>query len=212
MTFNDKPNVNMKPLKILFIVITSCALFLNGRTTKYEVGDKVSDFTLKNVDGKMVSLSSFQSQKGVIVIFDCNTCPYSKMYNERIMALNKKYKAKGFPVVAINANDPKMSPGDSFDEMVAQAKSKGYDFPYLVDETQQVAKAFGATNTPHVFVLKKEGSDFVVAYIGAIDNNTRDAAGADKKYVEDAVEAILADKPVTTNKTKAIGCGIKYRA
>ncbi len=177
----------------------------------YGVGDTVTDFRLKNVDGKMVSLSDYKNSKGTIVIFDCNTCPYSRAYNERIIALNKKYSPLGFPVITINANDPEMSEGDSFEEMVDLAKRKKYDFPYLVDDTQNVAKSFGATNTPHVFVLKNENQTFKVAYIGAIDNNAHDGASATKKYVEEAVDALMANKPVPTPKTKALGCGIRYR-
>ena len=196
------------------ILLGMCvALFFAGSPVKkgYEVGDTVADFKLKNVDGKTVALSDYKDVKGVIVIFDCNTCPYSKAYNERIQSLHSKYAAKGFPVVTINANDPAMSPGDSFDEMVKQAKNKKYAFPYLYDETQEVAHAFGATNTPHVYVLDKEGKAFKVAYIGAIDNNSRDASSADEKYVEEAVDALLSGKEVQKEKTKAIGCTIKYR-
>jgi peroxiredoxin len=201
----------MKTIKFSSLLLVLSVLLFAGRTVKYEVGDRVSEFKLKNVDGKMISLSDYKSGKGVIVIFDCNTCPYSKAYNDRIIGLNKKYASQGFPVVTINANSPEISSGDSFDKMVAQAKKKNYDFPYLVDENQEVARAFGATNTPHVFVLKKDGSDFTVAYIGAIDNNSRDASAADKKYVEEAVDALLSGKEVPATKTKAIGCGIKWK-
>jgi glutathione peroxidase-family protein len=199
-----------KVLPFILLVLLGSAL-VSSKALKYGIGDSVSDFKLKNVDGKEVALSDYKSGKGVIVIFDCNTCPYSKAYNSRIIALNKKYASKGFPVVAINANDPDKSPGDSFDEMVSEAKRKNYEFPYLVDETQSVAKSFGATNTPHVFVLKNESSSFKVAYIGAIDNNSRNASSADKKYVEDAVDAILNSKDVSTTTTKAVGCGIKWK-
>lgn len=174
----------------------------------YNPGDKVADFTLTNFDGKSVALSDYKNQKGVIVIFDCNTCPYSKAYNERIINLHKTFAPKGFPVVAINAND---GPGDSFADNAARAKSKNYEFVYLQDKTQEVARAFGATNTPHVFVLERKGGDFVVAYIGAIDNNSRNAAQADKKYVEDAVNAILNGESIPVARTRAIGCGIKWR-
>jgi peroxiredoxin len=201
----------MKNIKFSSLLLILSVLLFAGRTVKYEVGDRVSEFKLKNVDGKMISLSDYKSGKGVIVIFDCNTCPYSKAYNDRIIGLNKKYASQGFPVVTINANSPEISSGDSFDQMVAQAKKKNYDFPYLVDENQEVARAFGATNTPHVFVLKKDGADFAVAYIGAIDNNSRDAGAADKKYVEEAVDALLSGKEVPATKTKAIGCGIKWK-
>lgn len=196
-----------------FAMIVCVALLIAGKplTPNYGVGDTVADFKLKNVDGKMVSLSDYKDSKGAIVIFDCNTCPYSKRYNERIVALNKKYVSQGFPVITINSNDPEVSEGDSFEEMVALAKRKNYDFPYLVDATQNVARAFGATNTPHVFVLQRNNKDFKVAYIGAIDNNAGDASSADKKYVEDAVDALLKGQSVPTSKTKAIGCGIKWK-
>jgi peroxiredoxin len=200
----------MKKIKLLGLIGLVAAL-VSGKSMKYEIGDTVVDFKLKNVDGKMIALSDYRSAKGAIVIFDCNTCPYSKAYNDRIIALNGKYASKGFPVITINANDPQLSPGDSYDEMVARAKRKDYDFPYLIDETQKVARAFGATNTPHVFVLQKTGNDFKVAYIGTIDNNSRDASSVTKRYVEDAVDALLDGKSVANPNTKAIGCTIKWR-
>lgn len=171
----------------------------------YEVGDTASDFKLKNVDGRMVSMYDYKNAKGYIIIFDCNTCPYSKAYNQRIIALNEKYSSKGFPVIAINAND---GGGDSYDDMVRIAKKKSYKFPYLFDETQHVAKAFGATNTPHVFILTKE---LKVAYIGAIDDNARTAEAVTKQYVADAVDALLENKAIAVTKTKAIGCGIRWK-
>ncbi len=200
-------------VKSIFLIGFAIAFLIAGTPFKkgYEVGDIVSDFKLKNVDGKSIALSDYKSSKGVIVIFDCNTCPYSKAYNARIIELNKNFASKGFPVVTINTNDAKMSPGDSFDEMVKQAKKKSYEFPYLYDESQEVGHAFGATNTPHVYLLENKSGKFKVAYIGAIDNNSRDAASADKKYVEDAIDALIKGKNIPVTKTKAMGCGIKYR-
>jgi peroxiredoxin len=196
-------------LVMAFLVVLAAAA---PKYKGYEVGDTATDFRLKNVDGKMVSLADYKDAKGYIVIFDCNTCPYSKAYNDRIIALNKKYASQGFPVLTINANDPDLSPGDSFEAMKSQAKRKNYDFPYLLDETQEVARAYGATNTPHVFVLNKVNEKtLTVAYIGAIDNNSRDASAVTKKYVEEAVDAILQSKTVPTKKTKAIGCTIKWK-
>jgi len=200
----------MKTIKFPLVLMCVVAL-LSFENPSYEVGDSVTDFKLKNVDGKMVSLSDYSDKKGAIVIFDCNTCPYSKAYNDRIIGLNDKYASKGYPVITINPNDPEISPGDSFKEMASQAKKKGYEFPYLQDESQQVARSFGATNTPHVFVLKKDGPNFRVAYIGTIDNNSRDGSVATKKYVEEAVDALLGDKSIPTTRTKAIGCGIKWK-
>lgn len=199
----------MKRGAFFTLIIGSVWLLVAARPVgfDYGIGDTVADFSLKNFDGKRVSLSDYIHQKGVILIFDCNTCPYSKAYNDRIVALNKTYAPKGVPVVTVNSND---GPGDRFEDMIALAKKKNYEFPYLLDETQSVARAFGATNTPHAFLLRREGSTFVVAYMGAIDNNPRNGSQADKKYVEEAVNALLAGKPVTTEKTKAVGCGIKW--
>jgi len=188
-------------------VLVAAAPMKNG----YEIGDTVADFKLKNVDQKMVALSDFKSSKGVIVIFDCNTCPYSKAYNSRIIALNEKYASLGYPVIAINPNDPEQSSGDSFEANVQQASQKSYRFPYLTDEPQVVTRAFGATNTPHVFVLQRVGTEFKVAYIGAVDDNARDQSAIKRKYVEEAVDALLQGKPVPDTKTKTIGCSIKLK-
>jgi peroxiredoxin len=201
----------MKHMLKTFCLLLVFALLFAGAPSGLEPGDMAHNFTLKNVDGKNISLSDYKDRKGIILIFDCNTCPYSKMYNERIQALDKNFKSKGFPVVAINSNNGEVSPGDSYENMMKQAKSKGYTFPYLYDESGEVAKAYGATNTPHVFLLKREGSEFTVAYIGAIDNNTQDASAATKKYVESSIDELLQGKPVTTTKTKAIGCTIKFK-
>jgi len=195
---------------IIFLISVALLAFSPAKNG-YEVGDTATDFKLKNVDGKMVSLSDYSSAKGFIIAFDCNTCPVSKQYNERIKALNDKYASKGFPLIAINPNSPDLSSGESFEEMVKYAKKKGYAFPYLYDESQETVKAYGPTNTPHVFILKKEGSDLKVVYIGAIDNNSRSAENADVKYVEDAVDALLAGKAVATPKTKAVGCSVKIK-
>lgn len=201
----------MKPNSTL--IITVCLFLISARTAapNYGIGDTVSDFKLKNVDGRMISLSDYKTAKGVILIFDCNTCPYSKAYNDRIIALHKKYSGEGYPVITINSNDSEQSPGDSFEQMVSRARTRNYDFPYLLDERQQVARAFGATNTPHVFIVQRKGTDFVVAYIGAIDNNARNGSVADRKYVEDAVNALLSGGRVPVEETKAVGCGIRWK-
>lgn len=196
------------------IFLMACvALLIAASPVKdgYQVGDTVADIKLKNVDGKMVSFADFGDAKGFIVVFDCNTCPVSKAYNERIQELNKKYASKGYPLIAINPNSPEVASGESFEDMVKYAKKKGYQFPYLYDESQQTIRTFGPTNTPHVFVLNKEGGALKVAYIGAIDDNSRDDDDVTKRYVEDAVESLLAGKPVSVSKTKAVGCGVKWK-
>jgi peroxiredoxin len=202
----------MKKLLVFTVAVLALSLTTMGfKTTGYSAGDEARDFSLKNVDGKMVSLANYNSAKGFILAFTCKHCPFAKMYETRIEDLDKQFATKGYPVIAISSNDPASVPDDSWDNMVSLAKEHHYTFPYLFDESQQIAKAYGATNTPHIFVLNKENGKLVVKYIGSIDDNPQDAAAAKKHYVADAVNALLAGKPVATAKTKAIGCGIKWK-
>ncbi|WP_461075727.1 thioredoxin family protein [Spirosoma flavus] len=204
----------MKKANLLLAIELMFAIVLmtsHTSSTGYKVGDVVQDFKLKNVDGRDVSLADQKDVKGYIIAFTCNTCPVAQAYESRIIALNEQFAPKGFPVVAIQSNDAQRSPGDSYAGMQARAKYKKYAFPYLHDESQAVASAFGASNTPHMFVVKKEGNQYRVAYIGAIDNNQGDGSSASKKYVEEAVNELLAGKPVTTPTARAIGCGIKWK-
>lgn len=175
----------------------------------YKIGDVVKDFKLKNIDGEMVSLSDYKDAKGFIITFTCNTCPYAVQYEDRIIALNNKYESKGYPVIAIMPNNTDIKPGDNLEAMKIRAKEKGFTFPYLIDKEQSVYPQFGATKTPHMFVLQKTKKGNEVKYIGAIDDNYKDAAAVNKKYVEDAVDALLAGKEVPETETKAIGCSIK---
>lgn len=175
----------------------------------YDIGDKATDFSLKNVDGKFVSLSDYKDAKGFVVIFTCNTCPYAVMYEDRIKALHDKYADQGYPVIAINPNDPEVKPGDGQAEMKVRASNKEFDFPYLFDAGQAVYPQYGATKTPHVFVLD---ADHVVKYIGAIDDNPQSAESVGVKYVEDAIAAIDKGMNPTPATTKAIGCSIKVKA
>jgi peroxiredoxin len=177
----------------------------------YEVGDEAADFKLKNVDGKMVSLSDFKSAKGFIVVFTCNHCPYAKKYEDRIIALDKKYKSQGYPVIAINPNDPSVQPEDGYAQMIERAKQKGFTFPYLVDEGQKVFPQYGATKTPHVFLLQKEDGKNIVKYIGAIDNNYENPNDVSEYYVQDAVNALIKKEPIKMTKTVAIGCTVKVK-
>jgi peroxiredoxin len=175
----------------------------------YEVGDYASDFKLRNVDGSYVSLSDFKDARGYLVIFTCNTCPYAMAYEERIIELDKKYKAKGVPVIAINPNNAQVQPGDSFEKMKSRAGNRGYTFPYLQDEGQKVYPMYGATRTPHVFLLEHTAKGNLVRYIGTIDDNYQDAGAVDVRFVEAAVDAMLAGEEIKIRTTRAIGCSIK---
>ena len=204
----------LKTISILTLVFLVSAFTVNTVTVGgdgYEVGDIATDFKLKNIDGKMVSLADYKDAKGYIVIFTCNTCPYAVMYEDRIIDLDKKYASKGYPVIAIMPNDPDIKPGDNMEAMKARAASKGFTFPYLIDEGQEIYPQYGATKTPHVYLLEKTNAVNEVKYIGAIDDNYKDAAAVNTKYVEDAVDALLAGNEVTETKTRAIGCSIKAK-
>jgi len=203
----------MKTLKTTFVL--ALVLLMGSFATKpipmagYEVGDIASDFLLKNIDGTMVSLADFDDVEGFLVIFTCNTCPYAIKYEDRIIALDEKYKPKGVPVVAIMPNNTTMKPGDSFENMKIRAQEKGFTFPYLIDENQEVFPEFGATRTPHVYLLEKTDQGNVVRYIGAIDDNYQDETQVEDKFVEDAVDAMLMGEEIEVTLTKAIGCTIK---
>ena len=200
----------MKKLILLMLVAVSGMAFkLAGEG--YKVGDTATDFKLKNVNGKIVSLANYKAAKGYIVVFTCNHCPYAKAYESRIMDLDKKYAAKGYPVIAISPNDPIAEPADSFEKMQEQATRKAYTFPYLIDETQDITRAYGAKATPHVYVLQKTASGNVVKYIGAIDDDTENTKADKVKYVEGAVNALLSGKQPEITSTKAIGCSIKWK-
>ncbi|PNQ73769.1 thioredoxin family protein [Hanstruepera neustonica] len=202
----------MKTLKTVFALIAVVTLFsftaIND-SGGYEIGDIATDFSLENIDGKMVSLADFKEAKGFIVVFTCNTCPYAVAYEDRVEALNKKYADKGYPVIAIMPNNTDVKPGDNMEAMQARAKAKGFTFPYLMDQGQKIYPQYGATKTPHVFVLQKTKKGNVVKYIGAIDDNYQDANAVNQKYVENAVDALLSGKEITETKTRAIGCSIK---
>lgn len=177
----------------------------------YTIGDEATDFSLIGTDDKTYSLAQYTDAKGFIVIFTCNHCPYAKAYEDRIVALDKKYKDLGYPVIAINPNDASVQPEDSFDLMKVRAQEKGFTFPYLVDEGQKIYPQYGATKTPNVFILQKENGKNIVKYIGAIDNNHENANDVSEKYVEAAVDALLAGNEIAVKETVAIGCTIKVK-
>ena len=199
----------MKKTSVFIVVcfLLNLALLAEG----YKVGDKAANFRLKDVSGKYVSLNDYPNAKGFIVVFTCNHCPYAQAYQDRIMALDRKYSGMGYPVIAISSSDPGLVPEDSYDKMVTRAKEKDYTFPYLFDENQVVMHQYGAQRTPHVFVLSKSGSDLTVQYIGAIDDNFQDPSKVTSPYVANAVDALLAGRTPEPSFTKAIGCGIKEK-
>jgi peroxiredoxin len=199
----------IRTLAVVVLAITLSAFTFKTEDKGYGIGDIATDFSLENINGKMVSLADFKDAKGFIVTFTCNTCPYAVAYEDRIEALNKKYAKKGYPVIAIMPNNTAVKPGDNMEAMKARAKAKGFTFPYLMDKGQEIYPQYGATKTPHIYILEKTKKGNVVKYIGAIDDNYKDAEAVNERYVEDAVDALLAGKEIKTKETRAIGCSIK---
>jgi len=200
----------MKTFRIIAaaaVVLFTMAFTAPG--TGYKVGDIATDFKLKNVDGKTVSLSDYKSAKGFIVVFTCNHCPFAKAYEDRLIALDKKYAGQGYPVIAINPNNPEKQKEDSFELMQKRAKEKGFTFPYLFDEGQKIYPQYGATKTPHVYILQKTAKGNEVRYIGAIDDNYEEPSEVKEKYAENALDDLLKGQTVKVSETKAIGCSIK---
>ncbi len=197
----------MKKIVNTFLLAWVIAFTISAQSG-FKVGDKASDFNLKGVDDNMHSLASMTDAKGFIVTFTCNTCPYAVMYEDRLVSLQNEFGPKGYQVVAINPNDPDVKPGDSFESMKVRANEKEFNFPYLFDKGQKVYPLYGATKTPHVFLLDDK---LTVKYIGAIDDNARDEDAVQVRYLADAINALEMDKDPDPSFTKAIGCSIKTK-
>lgn len=174
-----------------------------------EIGAKApaAEVKMKGVDGKEVSIKDVMGAKGTLVVFTCNACPYAKGWETRIVDLGNSYAAKGIGMIAINANDPKVVADDGYDQMVTRAKERGMKYPYVMDATSEVAKAFGAARTPEAFLFDAQGK---LVYHGAVDDNVESAEKVSKTYLKDALDSVVAGKEVSVKETKAVGCGIKW--
>ena len=175
---------------------------------KLEIGQRAPEFCLPGVDGKDHALSQYKDKKVVVVMFTCNHCPYVQAYEDRLIAIQHDFAGKGVQLIAINANDAAGYPEDGFDNMVRRAQKKSYNFPYLRDETQRTARAYGAEYTPEAFVLNSRGE---LHYVGRVDDNWQNPDKAKFHNLRDAIEAVLAHKKVENPVTHAIGCTIKWR-
>ena len=190
-------------------VISILALVMVSYATELSVGSAAPAFSLKNVDGKTVSLADYSGSKAYVVIFSCNSCPFAQAYQDRITQLYNDYRSKGVAMVVISANDPGKRPDDSYANLQKRATEKSYPFPYLFDETQQIAHAYGATNTPHAFIFD---GDQKLVYRGRIDDNVYEEK-VTKHEAREVLDQILSGNPVKleTATTKPIGCTIKWR-
>lgn len=169
----------------------------------------MADTKMKNVDGKEVTIAAMKGEKGTMVVFTCNPCPWVKRWESRIVELGNVYSKQGIGVIAVNANDPALSGEDSYEAMQARAKEKGFEFPYVVDASSNVARAFGATRTPEIFLFDAKGK---LVYKGAVDDNAQAPDKVTVRYLKDALEAVVAGRKVELAETKALGCTIKFPA
>jgi peroxiredoxin len=197
----------------IFLLVASLfsAVNLFAQAPLLKPGEKAPVFKLKNVDGRMISFENYPQAKGFVVVFISNSCPYSKAYEQRIINLDKKFSPLQFPVIAINSNDPEISPRDSFSKMKERANAKHFSFPYLCDDQQVVADLYGARSTPQVFIISKNGSDYTLEYTGAIDNDTQNKNPQKINYTEDALNALVNNNKPAISSTKAIGCSISRK-
>ncbi|MNQ30776.1 Thiol-disulfide oxidoreductase ResA [compost metagenome] len=199
--------------KIILLVMLAFSAFLSqAQNATLKAGDTAPDFKLKNVDGKEVSFASFPKAKGYIVVFTCNTCPYAIGYEQRIIDLDNKFRPQGYPVIAINPNDPEASTADTFEKMQELAKNKKYPFPYLFDGGQKITDQYGAKRTPHLFIVSKTAKGNVVEYVGAIDNDPEGNNAQKTKYAEDVIASLKSNQKPAITQTKEIGCTVKRKA
>jgi hypothetical protein len=191
-------------LGFAFLALTALPAFALDLGAKMPSGD----VKMKNVDGKELALNDLEGSKGRLVIFSCNHCPYAKQWESRIVEIGNSYSKRGIAVAVVNSNDPSRNREDGFDEMQKRAKEKNYQFPYLVDATSDLARAFDASRTPEVFLFDANGA---LVYTGAVDDNSDSAAKVKEPYLLAALDSLLEGKPVAKGSTKSIGCGIKFR-
>ncbi len=175
---------------------------------KLKIGSRAPGFSLPAVDGKFYSLNSFLDKKILVIIFSCNHCPYVQAYEQRIIDLQKEFENKGVQIIAINSNDDKKYPEDSFEEMKKRATDKNFNFLYLRDETQETAKGYGATHTPQVFLFDENRK---LRYEGKIDDNWQEPEKVKSKYLRNAIIEVLDGKEVSVPETFSIGCTIKWK-
>jgi peroxiredoxin len=203
--FTKETHLVFNPLNFVFYLLGPVFLLSSvTHAATLKVGDPVPDWTgIVGIDGKSHNLSEYKDAKLSVLVFTCNHCPVAQAYQDRLIALQKDYKNKGVQLIAVNVNN---IPEDRLDKMKERAKEKGFNFPYLYDSTQKIARDYNATVTPHVFVIDKNRK---LAYTGAVDDNLK-ADKVTKHYLSDALDALLAGKQPSEPVTKQFGCTIKY--
>jgi len=194
-------------MKKILIHIIGFTFLLAG---ELEIGSTMplKDLELADISGKNITLANAKGEAGTLVVFSCNTCPWVIRWEDRYVSLANTYAQKGIGMIAVNSNAARFGGEDSLEEMVEHAKNNGYNFPYAQDPESELASAFGATKTPHIYLF--DGDDKLV-YRGAIDDNAKSAKKVDEPFLANAIDALLAGNPINPQTTKALGCSIKFK-
>jgi peroxiredoxin len=194
----------MSPLVAIVVAFAATALPAGEYNKVLSIGDEAPSFSgIPGVDGKDHSLDDYKDAKAVVIVFTCNHCPVAVAYEDRIIELQKDYESRGVQVIAISVNN---LPADRLDKMIERAEDKGFNFPYIHDESQKSGHAYGAAVTPHFFLLD---GDHKIAYMGSYDDNQK-ADEVEKTYLRDAIDAVLAGEKPDPAETRQFGCGVKY--
>ncbi len=196
-------------MKLLTIILITAALMVNPENEQLNIGDKApkQSLELSSIKGDKVTLDGLKAEKGLLVIYSCNTCPWVIAWEDRYNEIYKECEELGLGFVLVNSNEAKREGDDSLDAMKEHAKEKGYmDFAYVVDKNHELADAFGATKTPDVFLFD---ADMTLVYKGAIDDNSKNKDAVENPYLKNAIKAVSQGQKADPAETKALGCSIK---
>jgi hypothetical protein len=199
------------PLLVLTMSLASIARAEDSHPAGLAIGDAapMTDVKMKSVDGKDVTIASVKGEKGTLVVFSCNHCPWAKAWESRIVELGNAYPKRGVGMIVINSNDPTAYEEDAYPAMQQRAHQRGMKYPYVVDATSGVARAFGAAHTPEAFLFDAKGK---LVYHGTVDDNAHEPDQVEHRYLRDALDAVVAGHEVAVKETKALGCSIKFRS
>ena len=181
-----------------------------------KLGQQAQSFQLPGVDGRVYSLNDFSGAKVLVIVFMCNHCPYVIATRSRINQLAKDYAAQGVSFVGISSNDAERYPSDGFEEMKTLAQKEGFAFPYLYDETQEVAKAYGAVCTPEFYAYSPESVNnqdrkWILKYLGRLDDSWKDEKAVTRRELAEALDQILKGENPSADQKPALGCSIKWK-
>lgn len=203
----------LKPLLTRLVAVAAFLALLAPATMAQdglEIGTRIpmADAKMKSVDGRMLSVSDVKGERGTVVFFWCNTCPWVKKYEQRMVEIAREYAKAGFGFIALNPNDPVANPADNYQAMQQRARSESYPFPYVVDEGSRLARAFKATRTPEIFVFDENNT---LVYTGSVDDSPTDPAEVEQAYLRMALNQVAAGEKVEVQRTKSFGCTIKFQ-